>query len=338
MIIGNESVSCPNCGWEPRETDLWICDVCNTKWNTFETHAKCPGCGKIFADTQCKRSSGGCGQMSPHADWYKSTNLKSQSQPKKFTWFWQSRNEPPITENDKLWVEDSLLWLNELFTPEVFRSLVTITPDKQYFERNFSGSEDDADFILQRVAELMNIKPWEITLNFFSENPTRFSEGITATPSEGIKGGWKPRGSELVDKGFGNKEIWVDMEQLHDPVALVATISVELAEYKLISEYAINENVEMLADFTSLMYGFGIFRANSYFKFSQWQGSSHQGWGMKKRGGLPEPIIAYVMAWLAFYRKENTSWKHYLNRTVRKYFERSLTYIEQNADGMKWVL
>jgi NDP-sugar pyrophosphorylase family protein len=56
---------------------------------------------------------------------------------------------------------------------------------------------------------------------------------------------------------------------------------------------------------------------------------------MQKRGGLPEPIIAYVMAWLAHQRKEDISWKHYLNRTVRKYFEKSYKFIAENSDAIK---
>ena len=39
---------------------------CHTVWNTFETRAKCPGCGKQWKDTCCLA----CGLWSPHDDWY----------------------------------------------------------------------------------------------------------------------------------------------------------------------------------------------------------------------------------------------------------------------------
>ncbi len=338
MIIDGSYISCPKCGWEPDENCQWVCDVCNTKWNTFETHGKCPGCNKVFEDTGCSRSKGGCGEMSLNAEWYEPIETALPKEKEKFAWFWQRRNEPPITDADRHCVEENLLWLAELFTPEVSRSLVTVTPDKQYFDRNFTGTEEDADYILQQAASIMGIKPWEIQLRYFSDQPTRFGEGITATPSEKLKGGWSGKSSDLHDKGFGNKEIWIEMGQLHDPLSLIASISVELAKYKLTSEYNIEDDVNLLADLTSLFFGFGIFRANSYFKFAQWHGNTHHGWQMQKRGGLPEPIIAYVMAWLAYYRNEDVAWKHYLNRTVRKYFERSFDYIEKNADSMKWSL
>jgi hypothetical protein len=338
MIIDGTYVSCPKCGWEPDENCRWVCDVCRTSWNTFETHGKCQGCDKVFIDTQCIRRRGGCGQMSLNSEWYEPIEAPDPKERKKVTWFWQRKNDPPITEADKEWVEGSLLWLAELLTPEVFRSLFTITPERQHFSRNFTGTEEDVDFILKTVALIMNIKPWEIQLMFFSNKPTEFSEGISATPSEKLKGSWASKDSELVDKGFGNKEIWIELGQMNDPVGLIATISTELAKYKLMNEYAVEENIEVMANITAIVFGFGIFKGNSYFKFAQWTGTTHQGWQMQKRGGLPEPIIAYVMAWLSHYRNEDISWKRYLNRTMKKYFEKSYQYIERNKDVMKWVL
>jgi hypothetical protein len=327
MIIDGSYIACPKCGWEPDERSVWVCDVCGTRWNTFETHGKCPTCGKIYIDTECSRAKGGCGEMSLNADWYVPVETSTFNKSNKIVWFWQKKDEPPITEADKHWVEESLLWLVELFTPEVFRSLKTITPDKQYFDRHFTGTEEDADFILETLAGIMNIKPWEIQLMYFSNKPTKFSEGISESPSAKLKGGWTSKESELVDKGFGSKEIWIELEQINDPGALIAIISVELAKYKLISEYLVEDHIDLFADLTSLVFGFGIFRANAYFKFAQWQGNTHHGWQMKKSAGLPEPIIAYAMAWLAHYRNEDVSWTHFLNKTVRKYFEKSYAYI-----------
>ena len=226
--------------------------------------------------------------------------------------------------------------LVELFTPEVFQSLATITPDKKYFDHHFTGNEEDADFVLKTVASIMHVKLWEIQLMYFSNNPIKFSAGITATPSENLKGSWQSKNSELVDNGFGSKEIWIELGQLSDPVGLIATISTQLAKYKLKNEYTIEADIDVIADLTSIVFGFGIFKGNSYFKFAQWTGTSHQGWQMQKRGGLPEPVIAYVMAWLSYYRGGDISWKHYLNRTMKKYFEKSYAWIEQNKDNVKW--
>lgn len=58
-------IRCPKCGWEPRASDRWACH-CGHVWNTFETHALCPGCGFQWKITACLR----CKQFSPHDDWY----------------------------------------------------------------------------------------------------------------------------------------------------------------------------------------------------------------------------------------------------------------------------
>jgi hypothetical protein len=338
MEVNGAHIRCPKCDWEPEDADLWMCSICKTKWNTFKTRGTCPGCGKAYFETTCLTSRGGCGDWSLHKDWYQKDVVTIPKSNRNIFKFWQKKSEPPITENDKEWIEHSLLVLAEMFTPEFFRSLVTITPDKHYFDRNFTGTEEDVHFILETVASIMNIKPWEIQLMFFSEQPTRFSEGVSATPPEKLKGRWKSSDGELVDKGFGHKEIWIELGQMNDPISLIATISTELAKYKLMDEYAVKDDINILSDLTSIIFGFGIFKGNSYFKFAQWTGTTHQGWQMQKRGGLPEPIIAYVMAWLAHYRREDISWQHYLNKTMKNYFEKSYKYIKQNKDDMKWHL
>src|SRR6202000_964871 len=122
-------VSCPKCGWEPDDTCKWMCDVCQTRWNTFDTHGRCPGCGKVFIDTQCSKRRGGCGQMSLNADWYEEIEIVKPKSSLKSLFSWGNKDRLPITENDKKWVERSLVLLSELFEPIYFKSLATITPD-----------------------------------------------------------------------------------------------------------------------------------------------------------------------------------------------------------------
>ena len=60
-------IFCPRCDYEPRASDRWQCRPgCYCVWNTFETHALCPGCFKQWAVTWCPH----CGVVSPHHDWY----------------------------------------------------------------------------------------------------------------------------------------------------------------------------------------------------------------------------------------------------------------------------
>lgn len=59
-------IACPRCDYEPRAEDRWTC-ACLTAWNTFDTAGRCPGCGRVWRETQCPA----CHRWSPHHDWYR---------------------------------------------------------------------------------------------------------------------------------------------------------------------------------------------------------------------------------------------------------------------------
>jgi len=69
---GHPNVACPVCGWTPPRGTIWFCypDGCGGKFDTFETHAKCPHCNAQFAWTACPV----CGQASAHDSWYRSAS------------------------------------------------------------------------------------------------------------------------------------------------------------------------------------------------------------------------------------------------------------------------
>jgi len=325
-------IRCPKCYWEPDKRSRWVCDVCNTRWHTFETGGICPGCGKAFEETACSKRKGGCGKMSPHKDWYKQIVTENKPKPSGSFWFWRNNDQPPVTENDRKWIEESLVYLADIFELWYFKSFKTITPDKQYFDHNFTGTEADAEYIFARLVSLMNIDAWEIRLMFSMSK----SANVAGAPSGGINESWSGSLSRYVDNGLGDKEIWIGIELLNDPVKLIAILSHELARYKLLTEYQVADDDGLLIDIAAVAFGFGIFKGNSYFKFSQWTSSSRRGWEMQKSGYLPEQVIAYAMAWLAYYRDEDIGWKAYLNKTMKKYFEQSHRYIDSNKDKVLW--
>jgi hypothetical protein len=317
MIINGSNISCPKCGWEPDESCRWKCDECGTSWNTFETRGKCPGCGKQFIDTRCSKSKGGCGQTCLNADWYEPIEQIKLQEKKKFVWFWQEKKTLPITEADKKWVENAMLTLSEVFDEEYFKSLPTVTPDKNYFDHEFDGTESDAEFILGRLMSIMRIDASKIKLMFFSSPRPIYSGGLITVNV--------PKANSLantaglyVNDGNGPKEIWVETSGLRNTMALTKTLAHELARYKLLGERRrLIKNDEQLTDLVAIAFGFGIFVGNAPTY-------------------LQEPITAYALAWLVHYRSEDPNWKDYLNPTMKKYFEKSYAWISQNKDQVKW--
>ena len=79
--------------------------------------------------------------------------------------FWNKKKKLPITEEDKIWVDEDLNWLKIEFGYDHFTEIRTVTPTKDFYERTFDGTEKDAEFILERTMELMKIEDVNINLD-----------------------------------------------------------------------------------------------------------------------------------------------------------------------------
>ena len=62
-----------------------------------------------------------------------------------------------------------------------------------------------------------------------------------------------------------------------------------------------------------------------------------QGWSMSKKGYLPEQVIAYAMAWIAAYQKDEAcAWSKFMNKTLFTYFDRSRKYILKYPEKIRF--
>ncbi len=239
--------------------------------------------------------------------------------------FWNKKTKLPITVEDKNWVDHDLNWLRTEFGEQHFQEIRTVTPTKDFFDRNFGGTEDDAEFVLQRTMELMCIQDVAIELKFYIGANVELEDGSILTTSADLDG--RSNGATgTYQQSDGGTIISIDKRQLKNPISLIATIAHELAHQILLGENRIEENDEFLTDFTAITYGFGIFIGNSRFQFNA-QGF---GWQMRSQGYLPEQIIAYAMAWLSKERNETTDYSQYMDKSMKKYFDRSVNWLTEN--------
>lgn len=63
-------IKCPKCYWKPHENSKWTCESCGWEWNVFQTLARCPTCDYEHPEIYCLEWEGGCGEVSPHLNWY----------------------------------------------------------------------------------------------------------------------------------------------------------------------------------------------------------------------------------------------------------------------------
>ncbi|TAN35687.1 MAG: peptidase M50 [Verrucomicrobia bacterium] len=59
--------TCANCGAAPFIGNYWLCNHCQTPFDTFATQAVCPKCQAAFDTTRCPE----CGVAHPLSDWFR---------------------------------------------------------------------------------------------------------------------------------------------------------------------------------------------------------------------------------------------------------------------------
>jgi len=241
----------------------------------------------------------------------------------------------PVTTEDKEWVEEALLFLIDNFGKEYFMSLETVLPNKRYYDHTFTGTEEDAFFVLNQTKIYMNVEE-EILLKFFSHSPVEMADGnLLTTPSDNIHGSW--------DSAVGTYEydsikpaILIERNQLKDTQSLIAIIAYELSYHINLGEGYPEEEDGYITELATIAYGFGIFMGNSRFTSNTFATVNGSGWQTSSKGYLPEQMIAYAMAWLSVHRNEEPVWKDMLSADMLKYFNQSLRYIVKHPEKIRF--
>ena len=114
-----------------------------------------------------------------------------------------------------------------------------------------------------------------------------------------------------------------------DPENLVATLAHEFAHIKLLGENRIDNNDEYLTDLLTVVFGFGIFNANTAFR----EHKSHHSFGYNTSGYLKQPQWGYALALYIYFKEEdNPEWIKFLTPNIRSDIRRSLDFIYTNPD------
>jgi hypothetical protein len=75
--------------------------------------------------------------------------------------------------------------------------------------------------------------------------------------------------------------------------------------------------------------GFGIFTANSAFRFEQHRDNTSQGWSARRLGYLSEKLFGYAVARFAYERgEEKQRWISFLSTNIAGYMKRSTAWLK----------
>lgn len=250
--------------------------------------------------------------------------------------FWSKKKKLPITQEDKEWTEEALIFIKDSFGEDCIKSIGTILPTKEYYNIDWRGTEEDALFILEQTKIYMDMEDFEVSLDFFSDSPVHLEDGTVLSSPADINGRWKSNPSVYEVTSDGKAKIYIERGELKNISSLITTISYELSRFIPLGEGRIEDHDEYLNDLIAITYGFGIFLGNNRFSHTIFSNGLDTGWQMSKTGYLPEQVIAYAMAWLSVYRNEDPYWKKFLNPTMLKHFEASIEYIENNKQEIRF--
>ncbi|MDR1504127.1 MAG: hypothetical protein LBT43_16900 [Prevotella sp.] len=239
----------------------------------------------------------------------------------------RSKKYEPLNNELRKWFENSLLWLEEEFPePKVEdRKIFLPTADNMPFIWN--NDEDSVQKALKMVAGCMAIPESELELDFYETGITEINSGYNPiflnNESDQVAGLYYEKDER------GKYTIALDKQFVNSPEHAIAIIAHELSHVKLLGEKRIEENDEHLTDLATVLFGFGIFCANTSFQYYQ----SSSGWGYSYQGYMNQDEWAYSLALLAYMRnEEKPDWANVLNPTLKKDFDRSLKYILDNED------
>jgi SprT-like family len=134
--------------------------------------------------------------------------------------------------------------------------------------------------------------------------------------------------------------ISIDQALLKEPEKLVAVLCHELGHIILLHPGLVpheDQDMEPLNDLLTVFLGFGVFTANSAFRFKQYSDYSTQGWSASRLGYLSEQLFGYALARFAYEREEKKpAWARFLATNVAGYLRRSSAWLV--AEPMPWAV
>lgn len=236
----------------------------------------------------------------------------------------------PVSEEIRIWMENSYLWLMTQFGQETILNNRIVTPDYSSFPFSFTTEKEDAFNSLKTLCSQMRIEPSDIELYFYTDHIIEYNN------QPGLRLSSIQDENESTSSGlyFNKNEngkfiIAIEEEQLKDSTNLIATIAHELAHIKILGEGRLSINDEYLTDLVTVFFGLGIFTANSSFRFY----SKQDGWGYSRQGYLLQQEWGYALALYAYIREERTpSWINFLTPNIKSDFLQSEMYIYAHED------
>lgn len=201
-----------------------------------------------------------------------------------------------ISEEDAEWQHSTYRWLIAQFnSPERNSKRRLVLPTRDYFPDQCESPWDSVTKTFGRVIQYAGMEEQHCLLQPQETDPS--PHVAQALLVQGAPQG--PAGTFRLDDA-GRPIITFNPALMNDPQGMVATFAHELAHLLLSSATEPPpgglDNLEFATDLAAVFLGFGIFLANTSFRFNQFGGGGVTGWKAQRQGYLTGGEILHALA------------------------------------------
>jgi tetratricopeptide (TPR) repeat protein len=225
-------------------------------------------------------------------------------------------------------------WLIEQVGLDHLRRAAVILPTEAFFPEPYAGAEDDAQVLLRRVSQYLEVASQGVTVAFYDDViPVVFDGGRRdGSPAGGLES--KGEDASPADADPPSR-LWIERCHLGNPEIVVARIAHELAVAMLHESGCVETDCRdwrCLADLATVAFGLGVFTANdAVTEVTRPVGCSAAA-QVRHNAYLTPELFGYALALFAWVRgEEEPAWAGYLCPEVREPFDRSRRYLAESG-------
>jgi tetratricopeptide (TPR) repeat protein len=236
-----------------------------------------------------------------------------------------SATKPGLTEEDKNWVEQNLLWFIETFGIDRLLKEPFLLPTFDYFPYKNLKDENQFQQLFEQICRHWELDPKDIKVSIFDNIQSRQWHNLA--PVGKI---YEPATTSHQTYSIDDYRyiVRIGKSNIDNPELLTTVLSYELALIKHLDKRFVrldDPNLQPFIDLATIYGGFGIFVANCCeVKESGWYG---------RYGYLLNEVISYANALICYISgKDAELYGKYLNANTRSMFLNDFAYLKKTNE------
>ncbi len=232
----------------------------------------------------------------------------------------------PIDVETQEWVDERMDWLGSQFGWERLRNAAVVVPSREFFPDPYAPTEEHLRDLLTLNCGYMDVDPSRVELKLYSDDSPVVETSTTLNQ-------YRDSSAGFYHEQGGIANVWINVNTLDDPAAVVATMAHELGHVHLLGDGRVAADAddhEPLTDLLTVFFGMGVMNANAVVRDRNYRVGNLEGWSIRRQGYLTMPVFGYALACFAYARLERKpSWAKHLRLDVSAPFRQSLRHLQR---------